>query len=331
MTLKYLKPAGLANFKDSMVTKFGDVLVDWQMSRARSDRKAKIESSNGYGLVGLPLSKPSISHSGASFAPEVMRSIFKNMATYAVEEDLDLSSVSFYDFGDVLMHVTDLAESHHRVEETLYEIVKSEPDIIPIILGGDHSVTKPAFSGFARAMGNRKVGIIQFDAHHDLRNREDGGPSNGTPFRGLIEDGVLEPCHLIQIGLRNFSNSAAYSGYAKENGILFYTMKDVRLQGIEALIKKAYGLLEEKVDLIYVSVDVDVLDQAFAPGCPAVGPGGMEPDDLFDALKFLGTQEKTAAIDIVEIDPKQDFRDLTSRVGVYSFLSFVVGKESRKN
>lgn len=333
MTFTYLRPTGEASFKDSMVTKFGDILVSWHNNRAGSSG----ETSNlpslscGYGVVGLPLSKPSISHSGASFAPEVMRAIFRNMATFAVEEDLDLASVPFYDFGDVLMHVTDLIQSHQRIEKTLYEVIKSEPNVIPIILGGDHSVTKPAFSGFARAMGEKRVGIIQFDAHHDLRNREDGGPSNGTPFRGLVEDGVLDPHHLVQIGLRNFSNSAPYSRYAKETGVTYYTMKDLRTQGIETIIKKAYSKLEEKVDLIYVSVDIDVLDQTFAPGCPAISPGGMHPDDLFSMLHFLGRQPKTAAIDLVEIDPKQDFRDMTSRVGVHAFLSFVLGKEIGKN
>ena len=74
--------------------------------------------------------------------------------------------------------------------------------MIPIVLGGDHSISFPSITGFANSKG--KVGIIQFDAHHDLRNLDDGGPSNGTPFRSLLENGVITGKQLVQIGIRNF-------------------------------------------------------------------------------------------------------------------------------
>jgi formiminoglutamase len=319
MAPSFLKPAGEASFRDSMMVKFGDGLKSW-----------KGESIKGYGLIGLPLSKPSISHSGASFAPEVMRTIFKNMATYAIEEDMDLGSVPLYDLGDVQMHVTDLKVCHNRIESTLFEVTKANPKMIPIILGGDHSITCPAFTGYTKA-SDKRVGLIQFDAHHDVRNREDGGPSNGTPFRGLLESGILKGNQLVQIGLRNFSNSEAYTNFAKDEGVVVYTMKEVRQKGLNYVVKEAYSRLAEEVDVIYLSVDIDVLDQAFAPGCPAIGPGGMHPDDLFEALNYLGSQSKTRAIDLVEIDPKQDFRDMTSRIGVFAFLSFMIGKEKSES
>jgi len=316
--LLYLRPAGQAVFKDTGITKFGERLKAWNG-----------EPFQGYGLIGVPLSKPSISHSGAAFAPEVMRAVFKNTATFAVEDGIDLAETPIVDFGDILMHVTDVRECHTRITSTIKQVVCANPDAIPIILGGDHSITCPALSGFKAAKG-QTVGVIQFDAHHDLRNREDGGPSNGTPFRGLIESGTLAPEHLIQIGIRNFANSRVYYDYAVQHGVNVYTMKDVREKGVMAIVKEAYEKLAKAVDIVYLSVDIDVLDQAYAPGCPAISPGGMTTDDLFAAVKWLGGQEKTQAIDIVEIDPKQDFRDMTSRVGVYTFLAFLIGKEKRR-
>lgn len=313
----FLKPAGQAVFKDSGITKFGEIIKSWDG-----------EPFKGYGIVGVPLSKPSISHSGAAFAPDAMRTVLKNTATYAVEEELDLINLPLVDFGDVLMHVTDIQECHKRIEEAVKSVVQSNPDLVPIILGGDHSTSCPSIKGFKAGIGGT-VGVIQFDAHHDVRNREDGGPSNGTPFRGLIESGTLDPANLVQIGIRNFSNSKEYTRYALDQGVTVYTMKDVRERGIQALVADAYEALSQKVDTIYLSVDIDVLDQAFAPGCPAIGPGGMTTDDLFAGVKWLGTQEKTRAIDIVEIDPKLDFRDVTSRVGVFTVLSFLIGKESK--
>lgn len=315
--LKRLRKAGTAVFNDTGVTKFGDIILE-----------DTCENEVKFGLVGLPLSKPSISLSGASTAPDAMRRVLNNTATYAIESELDFRDTSIHDLGDVLMHVTDIKASHDFIEETLSELYEKHPNWLPLILGGDHSVSCPSIKAFNRAKG--KVGIIQFDAHHDLRNLDDGGPSNGTPFRGLIESETIEPAHLYQIGLRNFSNSGDYYRYAKEKGVIVKTMKDVRKHGIMRLVEDAYRYLENKVDAIYLSVDIDVIDQAFAPGCPAIGPGGMLPDDLFEALQYLGRQTKTTAIDIVEIDPAQDYRDMTSRIGVYSLLSFMTGKEEKR-
>ncbi len=314
---EHLKKAGDAVFNDSGITKFGEVI-----------READDRSDVRFGIVGLPLSKPSISLSGASMAPGAMRKILRNTATYAIEEELDLKDVPLHDLGDVEMHVTDLAASHENIEETLSSLYKMHPDMIPLILGGDHSVSCPSIKAFGKAKGT--VGIIQFDAHHDLRNLEDGGPSNGTPFRGLIEAGAIDPKNLIQIGLRNFSNSLTYHNYAKAQGITVKTMKDVRKKGLLNLVSEAYEKLASRVDSIYLSVDIDVIDQAFAPGCPAIGPGGMNPDDLLEALQFLGNQPLTKAIDIVEIDPLQDYRDMTSKIGVFSLLAFLIGKEQTK-
>lgn len=312
-----LKNAGEAVFQDSGITKFGQIIQT-------ADENSEVH----FGLVGLPLSKPSISHSGASMAPGVMRSLLRNTATYAIEEALDLKDVPIHDLGDVEMHVTDLKASHQYIEETLYSLYQIYPDMVPLILGGDHSVSCPSIKAFGKAKGT--VGIIQFDAHHDLRNLDDGGPSNGTPFRGLIESGAINPEHLVQIGLRNFSNSLIYHQYALEQGITVKTMKDVRKKGLLTLVKDAYEQLVSQVDCIYLSVDIDVIDQAFAPGCPAIGPGGVYPDDLFEAIQFLSQQALTQAIDIVEIDPTQDYRDMTSKIGVYSILSFLIGKKKSK-
>ncbi|TKI89763.1 formimidoylglutamase, partial [Bacillus cereus] len=84
-----------------------------------------------------------------------------------------------------------------------------------------------------------KVGIIQFDAHHDLRNLDDGGPSNGTPFRSLLENDVIAGKQLVQIGIRNFSNARAYHEYAIEHGVTVYTMKDVREREIKDIITES--------------------------------------------------------------------------------------------
>lgn len=312
--MNYLKKN--AKFIDHHVTKWGAITKDWQEG---------IEIT-GAALIGAPLSKPSISHSGASFAPAKIREMLAGYSTYAITEEHDMKDSILYDCGDVEMHVTDIKESHRRIENAISGLTKANPKMIPIILGGDHSVSFPSVAGFISSKD--KVGIIQFDAHHDLRNLDDGGPSNGTPFRSLLENGVISGKQLIQIGIRNFSNARAYHEYAKTNGITVYTMKDVREKEIQEIISESVALLKEQgVTAIYISLDMDVLDQAFAPGCPAIGPGGMDSTTLLDGITLLGQESLVGGMDIVEIDPTLDFRDMTSRIAAGVIMDFLLAKD----
>ncbi|MFD3445647.1 formimidoylglutamase [Microbacteriaceae bacterium 4G12] len=302
-------------FVDREVTKWSNLLNKWDQS----------ELMTGSAIIGIPLSKPSISHSGASFAPQTIRSMLDIYSTYAIEGERDMKGTTLYDCGDITMHVTNIEECHRRIEETIATLTAQHPNMTPIILGGDHSISFPSISGFAKGRG--KVGVIQFDAHHDLRNLEDGGPSNGTPFRSLLEHNIIEGKHLVQIGIRNFSNARAYHEYAIANGVTVYTMKQVGERGVLAVVAESIEKLRPHADTIYVSVDMDVLDQAFAPGCPAIGPGGMDSTSLLEAAEQLGKEPLVRAMDIVEIDPTLDFRHMTSRVAAQVIMSFLTARE----
>lgn len=312
----HLYAANKATFKDRGITKAAELIKPWQ------EQDGTVE---GIALVGAPLSKPSISHSGASFAPGTIRKMLSSCTTYAIEDDLDLADEVIHDFGDIMMHVTDLAESDQRIEQTLQTLYSEHPQMIPIVLGGDHSVSAPSLKAFTRARGT--IGVIQFDAHHDLRNTEDGGPSNGTPFRRLIDGKAIAGQHLIQIGIRNFANGKMYKDFADAHDITVYPMKAVHERSIVDIINESIASLQHKVDHIYVSVDMDVLDQAFAPGCPAIGPGGMDSYTLLTAVELLAQCDKVTGMDIVEIDPTVDFRDMTSRVAAHVIMAFLKGKK----
>jgi formiminoglutamase len=311
---RFLKEAGKAVFQDRYVKKASEMLQKW-------DGKC----SGSVGMIGAPLSKSSISHSGAAFAPSAIRNMLSSFSTYSIEENIDLEDVQIIDFGDIVMHPTDIVKSQNRIKETMEQLVAANPETLLIVLGGDHSISYPVISGFQKHWG--KVGVIQLDAHHDLRNLEDGGPTNGTPFRHLIESDTIKGRHLIQIGIRDFANSKVYTEYGKQNGVTIYTMKDVRNREMKEIIHESIQQLEKEVDAVYVSVDMDVLDQAFAPGCPAIGPGGMDSHSLFEAITLLGEYEIVKALDIVEIDPMLDFRDMTSRTAAWVTLQFLKGKK----
>jgi formiminoglutamase len=303
----HLKPAGKAIFQDRYTKKAGELLAPWE-----EGLKGEVA------IIGAPLSKSSISHSGALFAPDTIRKCLQSYTTYSIEKDEDYRDVTMVDFGDVLMHPTSIVESQNRIYESVKTVVDEGAAPFTVVLGGDHSISTSSIEAIAESKG--KIGVIQFDAHHDLRNVEDGGPTNGTPFRRLLERGVIDGENLVQIGIRDYSNSRAYYEYALEQGVTVKTMKDVREKGMSNLIDEALRLLEDKVDLIYLSVDMDVLDQAFAPGCPAIGPGGMDSYTLMEAVSTACRHPKVQAMDIVEIDPTLDIRDMTSRIAAHLLL-----------
>ena len=313
--LPYMQKAGGPPFVDRHYPKAAELLQPW-------DGK---EVGEGLVLIGVPLSKPSISHSGASFTPGVFRRLLQSYSTYAVADETELLSSKLFDIGDIVTHATNVEESYRRIEESVSSLIDANPSCLPVFIGGDHSITYSTIKGLSGKKG--KVGVIQFDAHHDLRNTEDGGPTNGTPFRRLLEGDIIKGEHLVQIGIRNYSNSAYYHHYARKNGVKIFSMADVKKQGIAQVMTSAVQYLEDMVEHIYVSIDIDVLDQAFAPGCPAIGPGGMASDQLLEAIHLLGKEKKVCALDIVEIDPTIDFRDMTTRVAVFCLLEFMRGRE----
>ncbi|MBA2943039.1 formimidoylglutamase [Paenibacillus sp. CGMCC 1.16610] len=316
--IPYLKSPDQAAFRDHMETKVAQWIRPW-------DGHEELLA----GIVGVPLSKSSISHSGASTTPATVRAAFKSFTTYSMEYGVDLQDLAVRDLGDIQMHVTDIAECHRRIEDSLRVLYKEQPNLIPIIVGGDHSTSCPSLKAFADRHPGQKVGIIHFDAHHDVRNFEDGGVTNGTPFRGILESGVVHGPDIVQIGIRGFMNSKPYHDYVKSKGVHVYTSRDVRRMGIDAVLDEAIGLAGKNTDVLYVSFDVDVIDQAYAPGCPAIGTGGMNPWDAMDALYRLGALPKVQGLDFVCIDPTVDLRNVTSRLAVQFMLSFLAGVAAR--
>lgn len=306
----YLQPGKPAVFKDRFVTKVNECLIPYS------------EGAKGnIGLIGLPFSKTSISLSQASDAPKTIRASLSSFSTFSGDKDKDYKNISIIDFGDVQTHPTDLEESIERLRMSVREMLEKDACQRYIMLGGDHGVSYPAIRAFKEHYG--EVGVIQWDAHHDVRNLDDGGRTNGTPFRSLIEGGHLKGGNLVQIGIRDYANAKEYHDYTKDKGISVYTMEDIEVTGIIPIIKKELERLSELVDIIYLSIDMDVVDQAFAPGCPAIGPGGITSRELLSSIASAASHEKVKAMDIVEIDPSKDFRDITSRLAAAAMLRFM--------
>jgi formiminoglutamase len=299
---------------------------DWIDQRIPTDEDALLKRQWDIVVMGAPLSRSSISASGASEYPEHFRKAWKGFSTYNIDTDQDLRDLRVLDLGDIEMHVTDINRCHSNIKTSMEGICKEYPNSIPFTIGGDHSITAMLVSGLKSAEPSREIGILQFDTHLDLRDLKDQGPSNGTPIRNLIENGIVKGSNVYNIGLHGFFNGPSLINYAKEQKVNYITLRQARTNGIIETVSKAIQELESKVDYIYLTIDMDVLDIAYAPGVPASTTGGMRTDELFDAVMTAGKSPKIRAVDIVCLDPNRDSSALpTVKAGVHTFLSFLTG------
>jgi formiminoglutamase len=270
-------------------------------------------------LIGIPAHLSSISPTHADQTPDAIRAALARYSTYSTSDNLDLSDNPIADLGNV--ESPDGDEGIARVHTALKDALRKHK--LLIALGGDNSITYSVASGLWSDLSN--IGLITFDAHHDLRD----GHSNGSPVWELIQAG-LPGKNIVQIGIADFANSAQYSARAKENGITVIPRCDLRTRSISEVVKQALDFAGAGGREIYVDLDVDVCDRSVVPACPAAMPGGISADELRQGAFFLAADKRVRAIDITEIDASIDTDDArTVRLAALLVLEAAAGLASR--
>ena len=270
-------------------------------------------------LIGVPAHKTSISPTSAHLTPAAIRSALARYSTFSTSADIDLVGNTFTDLGDV--QSPDGTEGHARVKAAVKNLLNAHK--LVMALGGDNSITYSVASNLWPDLSN--VGLITFDAHHDLRD----GDSNGSPVWQLIQAG-LPGKNIVQIGIADFANSAEYSARAKEHGITVISRADLRTHTIAEAVKRALDIAGRDGREIYVDLDVDVCDRSVVPACPAAMPGGISADELRQGAFLLAADKRVRAIDITEIDAALDTPDQrTVRLAALLVLEAASGFASR--
>ena len=279
--------------------------------------------------VGAPIHRASISPSNAHFTPPAVREALARFSTWDGDHEVQLETLAALDLGDVEGDSgdEDVGPAHARIEAAVRE-ARGRAAVVAV-LGGDNSLTRPAMRGAAGAALGEGWGLLTLDAHHDCRPL-DGGPTNGTPVRGLIMDGLPGP-RVVQVGINGFANHADHAAWAVEQGIRVHRADEVREAGIARTVERALsGLRAAGVNDLYVDIDIDVADRAFAPACPASMPGGLLPADLQSAAYLLGAEPMVRAVDFVEVDAGADVKGMTVRLMASVFLAFCAGLATRR-
>ncbi len=242
-------------------------------------------------FVGIPMDCTSSYRSGARFGPSRIREASINMETYLPSLDVDVyETVNISDLGDLVLS-SDLTKDGMSVTETVKKLIGDGK--IPGLLGGEHTLTCFALRAFD------DVYVLHFDAHRDLRDEYLGSRVNhATVMRRVLDR--MKPEKLIQLGIRSSSKEEAE--FAREKGIRTYTTEEILRSGTEIMkeVRRVVGSSP-----VYLTIDIDVLDPAFAPAVSTPEPGGLSTVDLLKLIRATGGLE-IKGFDVVEVTPPFD-------------------------
>ncbi|AUG29154.1 MULTISPECIES: agmatinase family protein [Microbacterium] len=269
-------------------------------------------------LLGAPAFRTSLSPTGAHATPAAVRDALRRFSpTLLGPPPVDLAdALRLADAGDV--DEPDGPDGEALLRARVGEL--RERSELVIAIGGDNSIT------YAAAQGADAAGLITLDAHFDLRD----GVSNGSPVRRLV-DGGLDPRRVVQVGIADFANSAAYARRAADLGIRVITLDEVRRRGIDDVVAEAREIAGRGGGGIHLDVDVDVCDRAVAPGCPASVPGGLQAWELRALVRGIAAAPAVRSADIVEVDATADAPDgRTVRLAALCVLELLTGLHTRK-
>lgn len=249
-------------------------------------------------IVGAPTDDLVSDRPGARFGPRAIRAASCPPGPH-LEAGVDaFAELRVLDYGDAPVLPADPAGSHAAIERTVGEVL--DAGAIPVVLGGDHGIAEPDIRACAERHGS--LGLVHFDTHTDTGERVFGAEvSHGTPMRRLVEAGQVDPRRYVQVGLRGYWPGEAEFDWQEERGITPIFMHEVRELGIDAVVEQVAGVVGEGP--AYLSVDVDVLDPAFAPGTGTPEPGGMSSAELLHACRLLAARLDVVGAEVVETIP----------------------------
>ncbi len=262
-------------------------------------------------VIGLPFDSTASFRAGSRDGPDAIRLASYNFESFNCRHNVDLADLHICDLGNL-----ELGSDPAYARETITDGLSTIPDgVITIAIGGEHSITPPIVEHLSKLGG---LGVLVMDAHLDLRPEYGCTKlSHACTSRRLLDIEGIQG--YSSIGIR--SGSKEEFDYAREKGIQYYTSDDVSQRGIKAILKDALSDLNCKH--LYLSIDMDVIDPAYAPAVGNPEPCGMIPRDIMDTIDKLAS--KTVALDICEIAPAYD-KGQTAILGAWLAKEFIAAK-----
>lgn len=261
-------------------------------------------------LIGLPQDEGVARNGGrpgAGLAPSAVR-----LALYKL---VALPGMGLFDMGDVDTNCT-LEHCHQRHSDIVERVLRDGKTVI--VIGGGNDTSYPDCSALSRAVDGR-LSALNIDAHFDVRIAP--MPNSGTPYRQLLEEGYISPEHFYEVGYNPAANSARYGEYLMEKGVMAYSIDDVKERGIHHLLE---GILSENhPQAIFWGIDMDVVNEAHAPGVSAPNALGISGHELIQIAGIAGRDPRSRIFEITEVNPLYDIDSRTSRLAANAIWHFI--------
>ncbi|MTG89412.1 agmatinase [Cellulosimicrobium sp. BIT-GX5] len=263
-------------------------------------------------VLGVPWDSTATGRSGTNHGPLAIRACdYKGgygRAHFSLDTHVDaFAELKMCDYGDAPIKVGNTAATFEGIRKFVGTVV--DAGAIPIILGGDHAITWPCATALADHYGHGKVGIVHFDAHADTGPDSPGSlASHGTPMRHLIESGAVPGKNFVQVGLRGYWPDQETLDWMDERDMRTHFMAEINRDGFDKVLERAVDEALDSADHLYISLDIDVADPAFAPGTGTPEPGGLTSGNVLTAVRRLAAEVGIVGMDVVEVSPPYDDR-----------------------
>ncbi|HKE63511.1 MAG TPA: agmatinase [Micromonosporaceae bacterium] len=299
---------------------------DWQDPETYADADVVI--------IGAPFDGGTSHRPGTRFGPAAIRGCdylgydgkrpHMSMRVEPLSTDLVVK-----DAGDVETYSGEILRSCTAIEDAVAFVATH--GAVPVILGGDHTITWPDVTGVSRHTGAGKVSVIHFDAHADTGDITYGSLyGHGHPMRLLIESGAVRGDRFLQLGLRGYWPGPEILDWMADHGMNSYHMSEIVDRGLDAVLDEAFAIALDGCDSVFLSVDVDVCDPGHAPGTGTPEPGGMTARQLLDAVSRICHELPVAGMDVVEVSPPYDHAEITALLGNRIVLEALAGIARRR-
>ena len=260
-------------------------------------------------LIGIPYDGGTTYRSGPRFGPRRVREQSAIIRPWNPALNINpFERFRIADYGDLSINPLSIEDTFQRITAQLDDVLKA--DARTACVGGDHSILLPILRSIHKRFG--PVGLIQFDAHNDTWGGYFGSPhSHGTPVRRAVEEGLLVTKDVLQIGLRGQVYSKDDFDFGREHGFQVVTSEELHRRGVEHVSRYLKRLARRPV---YVTLDIDVVDPAFAPGTGTPQVGGLSSAQIIELVRSL-RGVNIVGCDLVEVSPPYDNGDITSLLG----------------
>jgi agmatinase len=284
-------------------------------------------------IVGAPFDGGTSHRPGARFGPQVIRGtdyLPHDGSRPHMSMRVDaLADMIVKDAGDLEVFSGEIQRSCRTIEDAVAFIAKN--GAIPVVLGGDHTVTWPDVAGVARHHGAGRLSVIHFDAHADTGDIEFGSLyGHGQPMRRLIESGAVRGDRFLQVGLRGYWPGPDVLDWMAEQGMNSFHMSEIVSRGLDAVLDQAFEIALDDCDGVFLSVDIDVCEPGHAPGTGTPEPGGLTARQLLDSVSRICHELPVVGMDIVEVSPPFDHAEITAMLGNRVVLEALSGMARRR-